>query len=773
MKLVKYAFGIFATIVIGYVILGQCLLPREYLNGNNMCEEYREQWYLVEEDQSRTPIDVPGKLEGKIKVLETKLPEHMDERVTCLMYRAQDFRAYLDGELIYAYDTRGSRWFGTNSPECYYPIPITDADAGKTLRIEILTDLSILFQPYIGNKMGIWGHILKSNAVELGVASVTLILGIITILASILYNVIQKKQVTLAYLGFAVTLMALWLFTNSACRQLFFPNLSAASDIPFLAVMLMPFPFVIYINEIQESRYGNIYALVQFFLFAVDVYVCVTYVTETKALGSTFPFVAIGCVITILALVYGFSMDAHTHKIKEYRFVAFGLLCTFFAAVIQIIVYFTRTDVFHGTILALGILALLFGAAIHTIESIFVMEKEKTAALMANEAKGKFLANMSHEIRTPINAVLGMDEMILRECTDPQIREYAFDIQGAGRSLLALINDILDISKIDSGKMEIVPVEYDQSSLIHDTLNLIRQKAKEKDLELFLEMDNNLPSKLCGDDIRVRQVLSNILNNAVKYTNRGKVTLRIQGQREENTGEILMEYQIQDTGIGIKEEDMPKLFEAFERIELSRNRSVEGTGLGMSITMQLIKLMDGTLDVKSVYGEGSCFTVRIRQGIVDDTPIGNLSERIKKQEKEYQFRQKFTAESAKILMVDDNAINRKVLRNLLKNSMISIEDVDSGERCLAMIAKEKYDLIFLDHMMPGMDGIETLQAFQTTEGNLNLDTPVIALTANAVTGAREMYMENGFTDFLAKPIAYDKLEKLLLKYLPKEKIKHL
>ena len=234
-----------------------------------------------------------------------------------------------------------------------------------------------------------------------------------------------------------------------------------------------------------------------------------------------------------------------------------------------------------------------------------------------------------------------------------------------------------------------------------------------------------------------------------------------------------MEYQIQDTGIGIKEEDMPKLFEAFERIELSRNRSVEGTGLGMSITMQLIKLMDGTLDVKSVYGEGSCFTVRIRQGIVDDTPIGNLSERIKKQEKEYQFRQKFTAESAKILMVDDNAINRKVLRNLLKNSMISIEDVDSGERCLAMIAKEKYDLIFLDHMMPGMDGIETLQVFQTTEGNLNLDTPVIALTANAVTGAREMYMENGFTDFLAKPIAYDKLEKLLLKYLPKEKIKHL
>ena len=232
-----------------------------------------------------------------------------------------------------------------------------------------------------------------------------------------------------------------------------------------------------------------------------------------------------------------------------------------------------------------------------------------------------------------------------------------------------------------------------------------------------------------------------------------------------------MEYRIEDTGIGIKEEDIPKLFEEFERIELSRNRSIEGTGLGMSITMQLIKLMGGSLDVKSVYGEGSCFVVRIMQGIVDDTPIGNLSERIRKQEKEYRFNQKFIAEGVKILMVDDNAINRKVLKNLLKNSLMEIEDVDSGTRCLQMITKEKYDLIFLDHMMPIMDGIETLQKFETTEGNRNLDTPVIALTANAVTGAREMYMENGFTDFLAKPIAYEKLEKLLLKYLPKEKVK--
>ena len=771
MKIVKYLFGIFAATIIGYVILGECFLPREYLNGRNICQEYQEPWYQVEADQSRTPIEVPGTLDDNSRILETVIPDGLDARVTCLMYRGLDFKAYLDGELIYTYDTSDSRWFGGNSPECYFPIPITSADAGKTLRIEIIEDVGILYQPYIGNEMGIWSFILRDSGLELFAAVVTLILGIITVVLSIWYNVVRKKKMVLGYLGFAVILVSFWLLTNSACRQLIFSNTSVASDAAFLNVMMIPFPFVIYINAIQQKRYEKLYTVVQSILLIVDIYACVTYAVGIKSFGDTFPFVTMGCVIIILALVYGIIMDARADKLKDYKYVAYGLLCMFLAAIAQITLYFTRTVVFRGTMLAIGILALLCGAAFHTIFTVFAMENEKAAALMANEAKGKFLANMSHEIRTPINAVLGMDEMILRECTDPQIREYAFDIQGAGRSLLALINDILDISKIDSGKMEIVPVEYDQSSLIHDTLNLIRQKAKEKDLELVLEMDNTLPSKLCGDDIRIRQILSNILNNAVKYTNQGKVTLKIKGIRSENSNEIMMEYRIEDTGIGIKEEDIPKLFEEFERIELSRNRSIEGTGLGMSITMQLIKLMGGSLDVKSVYGEGSCFVVRIMQGIVDDTPIGNLSERIRKQEKEYRFNQKFIAEGVKILMVDDNAINRKVLKNLLKNSLMEIEDVDSGTRCLQMITKEKYDLIFLDHMMPIMDGIETLQKFETTEGNRNLDTPVIALTANAVTGAREMYMENGFTDFLAKPIAYEKLEKLLLKYLPKEKVK--
>lgn len=393
-------------------------------------------------------------------------------------------------------------------------------------------------------------------------------------------------------------------------------------------------------------------------------------------------------------------------------------------------------------------------------------------ALAANEAKGRFLAHMSHEIRTPINAVLGMDEMILRESKEPHIKEYAMDIYTAGQTLLSLINDILDFSKIESGKMEIVPVEYDISSMIHDLANMASQRAEGKNLKLEIAVSREIPSRLYGDDVRIRQVLTNILTNAVKYTHEGSVRFSVRSRKKEGTqGTAVLEFEIKDTGIGIKKEDLPKLSAEFERIEEDRNRNIEGTGLGMSITNQLLALLGSRLYVESEYGKGSVFRFELEQKIVDDTPIGDFESRIHQIAEKYQYSSKFCAPDAEILVVDDNAVNRKVLRNLLKETQIRVTDVEGGEQCLSLVQEHHYDLIFLDHMMPGMDGVETLRHIKELTDCPCRDTPIVVLTANAVSGAKEKYLSAGFDDFLSKPIVPDKLENMIKKMLPENMVK--
>lgn len=387
-------------------------------------------------------------------------------------------------------------------------------------------------------------------------------------------------------------------------------------------------------------------------------------------------------------------------------------------------------------------------------------------ALAANEAKGMFLARMSHEIRTPINAVLGMDEMILRESKEQNIKDYAMDIYMAGQTLLSLINDILDFSKIDSGKMEIVPVEYDVSSMIHDLANMTTQRTKGKDIEFVVEVDHAIPSRLYGDDVRIRQVLTNILTNAMKYTHQGTVSLRIQSLKIEETA--VLKFEVEDTGIGIKEEDLPKLSAEFERIEEDRNRNIEGTGLGMSITIQLLALLGSKLQVESVYGEGSKFYFELEQKIVDQTPIGDFESRVHQIAENYSYETKFCAPDAKVLVVDDNTVNRKVFRNLLKETQIQVTDAEGGAECLELVQQNHFDLIFLDHMMPEMDGVETLHHIKELSDFPCQNTPIVVLTANAVSGAKEKYLAEGFDDFLSKPIMPEKLENMMKRMLPQE-----
>ncbi|MGN0365521.1 MAG: cache domain-containing protein [Suilimivivens sp.] len=394
------------------------------------------------------------------------------------------------------------------------------------------------------------------------------------------------------------------------------------------------------------------------------------------------------------------------------------------------------------------------------------MKEAADAAIAAGKAKSQFLAQMSHEIRTPINAVLGMNEMILRESSDENILDYAANIQSAGRTLLSIINSILDFSKIEDGKMEIIPVKYDIASMINNLVNSIAERARDKSLDFIVDVDEKLPSVLLGDDVRITQVIMNLLTNAVKYTEEGKVTLSIkEGKRDANF--VYLDVQVKDTGIGIREEDMIKLFESFERLEEKRNRNIEGTGLGMSIVTKLLEMMDSELHVESVYGVGSVFSFCLRQSIVDAHPIGDYVKRLERSKGQSEEVTHLYAPKARVLVVDDNAMNLKVVKNLMKLNGIVPDQVLSGMEAIEMIRRKNYDIVFLDHMMPKMDGIETLEKIK--EEHLKAEgMTIIALTANAVVGAKEIYLQAGFDDYLSKPIEVDRLEKKLAKYLPKD-----
>ncbi|MBR5386563.1 MAG: response regulator [Clostridiales bacterium] len=398
-----------------------------------------------------------------------------------------------------------------------------------------------------------------------------------------------------------------------------------------------------------------------------------------------------------------------------------------------------------------------------------VLKFEKEAADSANRAKSDFLAQMSHEIRTPINAVIGMDEMILRETNDPDIKEYALDIKSASKTLLSLVNGVLDFSKIESGKMEITPANYNTEELIDDLVNMIADRAEKKYLEFDLDIDGNIPKTLYGDDVRLEQVIINLLTNAVKYSEKGTVSLKMACEEIEGD-ECTLYVEVKDTGIGIKEEDMEKLFESFQRLDERKNRNIEGTGLGMAIVQGILTMMDSTVVVKSDYGKGSVFSFKVKQGVVDPTPIGEYRRHRGELAKADDNRE-LVVLKADILVVDDNDMNLKVAKGLMKKLNVVPDTVNSGKKAIEMIKNKHYDIILMDHMMPVMDGIETLKLIRKN-WLIDSSTTVIALTANAIAGAREMYLNEGFSDYMSKPIVPEQLEKMLETYLPEGSYKY-
>ena len=422
--------------------------------------------------------------------------------------------------------------------------------------------------------------------------------------------------------------------------------------------------------------------------------------------------------------------------------------------------YFYEYGYFLAVLLALALLVSLY---------VRQLRKAKKVAEDASNAKSAFLASMSHEIRTPINTIVGMGELISRETTDDTLKKYAYNINSSANSLLCLINDVLDYSKMEAGKLKIRDDPYKISNILMDLEIMIKDKAIGKGLAYEVVLDENMPDELVGDEIRIKQILINLLTNSVKYTKVGTITLSIKYEKVDDEN-IMLHMSVTDTGIGMKKEDEERLFDAFERFDEDKNKDVDGTGLGMSIVKKILTSMGGTIDVDSAYGEGTKITIALKQKVLNWKRIGNPVTFERRIDTEESYKPSFISPDARILSVDDTELNLKVITGLLDQTNVHIDSVLSGKEALEKTQKVKYDILLIDHRMPEMDGIELIKKIRKDSSNPNQKSICIALTANVLEGARDMYLKAGFDDYLEKPVKAKKLEGMIIKYLPEDKV---
>lgn len=776
-KYALYIFTIGIFLVAIYFFMGEKFLPREQKRFDHQCEVYNGKWEQVLLDGTTKEIELPVTLQpdgSGQTVIQTILPNDINQSAY-MRFRSQrqDMRFYIEDEFRSEYSTKQTRLWGSTSPVSYVFFEIREEDAGKklTVVIESLDNyVGILHTVYYGDYYGMWQYEISENGVQLVVSFLLMVISFVAILVSIVLMVYLKRVLQLVYLSAAVFACSVWLIFNSVFRQLLALNISVINDMPFFMLLLMPIPFLAYMNEVQNHRYYKCYIFLEG-VAAIDFLVCSFFqIIDYKDFAQMFFVMAGILILTILLIFVTMGIDIKTGDIKKYVYTASGFFVAGILGCMQIMIYLEVQKPFDTSAVVFGFVFLLFVAAINTIREVMHLQEEKQSALLANQMKSQFLANMSHEIRTPISAVLGLNEMIIRESSEEAIVSYAEDVRDSGKMLLSLINDILDLSKIESGKMELVYVEYYVSQMLGMLNNVVKTKVEEKNLQLNIDFDPDLPSVLYGDDKRIQQVLINVLNNAVKYTQKGHIDFKA-GFTKLDEQHIELRFSIKDTGIGIKEEDKNKLFEAFSRIEEEKNRNIEGTGLGLAITKRIIDLMGGTIEVQSTYGEGSEFVIRIRQEVRNMEPMGEIKEHTIATQLQEDKLEEFYAPSARILVVDDLVVNLKVFQGLLKETKVKIDAVESGRRALDKWSHNPYHIVFLDHMMPEMDGIECRREMIKPENNMhNENTPVIMLTANAIKGSREQYIKEGFADYLSKPFERNDLIRMLLQYLPEELI---
>lgn len=766
-----FVFGMLIfTFVLGLIFIGEYTLPDERTYTDMSVESYSEGWERIRWNGVSEPIAVPGKydVEGnKTFIIQNKLDIWTD-RDCFLSFNSekQDVEAYVDEELRYSFTTKDTRLFGSHSPHTILYVPLHPSDNGKNIKIVFSGDNNysgVMSDFIIGTQYGILMATYNSERYTLLLTLFLLTLGVIAFVIGVSVKISYNKTLPLFFSGWTVICAAMWQLAESASRQFFVPNFTLLSYLTYLSLIMLPFATALYFDCLQEGKYRFAYmVLVVLEEFSALTAILLQFYNNTD-LGELLPIAFLAIVLTMLLYVVTVIPDLINGYVKTYFLEFLGILGAIVMGIIQMIDYQTNHPAsINGLYLIIGLLFMVIMSYFRALRDIRIMERDMFAAVQAHDASTAFMTRMSHEMRTPINAILGMNKMILRESKEKEVLEYARDVNSAGNYLLGIVNEVLDLAKVSAGKIEIEPDEYDLMSMIRECYAMVRPRAKASRLSFEVDMSDELPAKLLGDKERIIQIITNLLTNAVKYTPEGRVTLTVRGKILD--GKLILIVTVSDTGIGIAEENIPYLFDSFRRVGEFKNMRIEGTGLGLTITKQLVDLMDGTIYCESELGKGSSFTVHIPQGICSVEPCGTFSMGPNGDRRVSDRHEVFDI-IGKILVVDDVAINLRVFSVLLSNTDISVDTAISATEALEMIKRTKYDIIFVDHLMPGMDGIDLKKAMESLIDNPNRTTPIVMQTANAVVGAKEEYEKLGFTDYIAKPIKEEELRKLIRKYI--------
>lgn len=759
--------------------------------------EFEEKWKYEFSNGATGTTDLPAKLDagdGDVTelILTNTLPEITDDVTFIFRARHTIVKFYIDGELVYDQEADGRGATRDTvfplSGNVWNELKLDSSDSGKSITVVsegiVKKYLVSPGEVYLGDRATFLLYLMKSRmGTTLGGITLVILSLILFLLWVILSASTKMKYNECLCLSLFTLSIALWEFTETRCLQFVFPNVSAPSIFAFEILTLAPVPIALYFTygrSAKTVKRARIAATIPLFVWIFNnalhfLHICdiseTLIITQIMIAGETI-FLGYIQVVDVLEERKKLGKDG----ISIFWWIqVLGFLLLAPLLLMEVIQYVTNTaglggdDAFFTTI---GIIFYIISLAFH---SGLKLASENLLANEASRAKSQFLANMSHEIRTPLNAILGFDELILKESQDKHIVEYAASIQSAGVSLLDIINTILDLSKIESGKMEIQEAEYNTEQLLDNVTSMMAALAAKKGLEIKLDIDEQLPDRLIGDEVRIRQVLVNIMSNAVKYTKKGSVTFKVKVVEQlEKEGACQILFSVKDTGIGIRDEDRERLFEKFERLDFEQNKHTEGTGLGMSIVVKLLEAMGSKIELDSVYGKGSDFYFVLKQKVANAHYLGVYEEAKHNRIVEKSEEEHFIAPDAKILIVDDVRMNLQVACGLLASMKMQVDTAESGAQAIEFAKKCHYDVILMDHMMPEMDGITAAKKIRELSGTTGDDyykeVPILALTANAISGMREKFLEEGLQDFISKPVEGKVLEEVLLKWIPIEKI---
>ncbi|MBQ0027406.1 MAG: response regulator [Lachnospiraceae bacterium] len=732
-------------------------------------------WTWHKSDGTTQEVEFPCNLHtarGEEVVLTSQVPGDVTDGMYMYILVGRNIKVFLDGECRFELKQSDMELPGKIVKGIYIPIRLYKEDAGKEIKFvkQEKGAVSGNFNEIMYGDLGAMNYrILKLYGPTFILAVLLFMISVAIIISGVLVKYRMHTDFQIKTMSYGVMLLSIWEICDSYAYQFVFRNYYVDGVVAYMIMCVATLPFIHYLNKVQERRYEKLLAIMSGIQIVIATLTYILHFTGICSFELTRPYVntmiAIVCVVIIITLV----IDKKQNYVGDYKYVIWGMIALAICGCAELIYINLFKEQTYGLFIIIGLYLLVGAAFVHSVNELNRIERERQDALNASLMKSTFLANMSHEIRTPINSIVGMNEMILRENEEPVIKEYAEYIDRSSRLLLGIISDILDFSRIEAGKIEVCTEKYELSTMIRDLTGLLDVHTSQKNLRSVVTISESLPAVLTGDRIHIQQVVINLISNAVKYTEEGSITFSLNARKEDDENCVLC-FRISDTGIGIQKNDLDHIFDSFSRFDEKKNRNVQGTGLGMAITKNLVDVLGGNISIESEYGRGTSVMVEFPQKIETAEVIGNSWKQVPDKKAIRGYKEKFKAPEGRILAVDDNNTNLLIIKQYLKKTDINIDMCNNGKEALEKCAENVYDIILLDHMMPVMDGIETIEKIRENEANANSKDIIIALTANAIAGSREFYVEKGFDDYITKPLDAEEFEEAIMRYLPEEKV---